>query len=108
MFLYLPITLDFSNMSLYNKHMNDTTMDELEPIPTEKLLAEFSDFTIAELVVEIKELREALELEKKINAAKQFKCEKAELEIEELTTRINNATLALNGDKKAEVETEED
>ena len=108
MFLYLPVTLDFSSMSIYNKHMNDTTTDELQPIATEKLLAEFSDFTIAELVLEIKEGREKLEYEQKLCAAKEFKIQKAGLEIEELTTRINSATLALNGDKKAEVETEED
>jgi len=88
--------------------MNDTTAAELEPISTEKLLAEFSDFTIAELVLEIKEGREKLEHEQKVCAAKEFKLNKAEIEIEELTTRINNATEALHGAEKAEADTEEE
>lgn len=85
--------------------MNDET-DELQPIAAEKLLAEFSDYTIAELVLEIKELRATLEQEKKISAAKQFKCEKAELALEELTTRINTARANLRGDDESPEETE--
>ena len=85
--------------------MNDTTIDELEPVSTEKLLSEFSDFTIAELVLEITELREAVELEKKISAAKQFKCERVEKELEELTTRINTARAHLRGDAETLEET---
>lgn len=81
--------------------MNDTTT-ELEPIPIEKLFAEFSDFTIAELVLEIKEGRKKLEYEQKLCAAKEFKLNKAELEIEKLTTRIDNATEALKDDTIAE------
>lgn len=106
MFLYLPVALDFLNMSLYNKHMNDTTTDQLEPISTEKLLADFSDFTIAELVLEIKEGREKLEYEQKLCAAKEFKVQKLELEVEKLTTRINNATEALSEDVTTVEETE--
>lgn len=78
--------------------MNDTTTEQLEPISTEKLLVEFSDFTIAELVLEITEGREKLDYEKKLCAAKEFKLNKAEIEIEKLTTRINNATEALHED----------
>lgn len=85
--------------------MNDET-DELQPIAAEKLLAEFSDYTIAELVLEIKELRGAIEQEKKISAAKQFKCEKAEEALEELTTRINTARANLRGDTETAEETE--
>lgn len=81
-------------------------MDQLEPVSTDKLVVDFSDYTIAELVLEIKELREALELEKKISAAKQFKCEKAEKELEELTTRINTARAHLRGDVETPEETE--
>ena len=83
-------------MNLYNRHMNDTT-DDLKPVDPAKLLADFSDYTIAELVLEIKELRGALEQEKKVSAAKQFKCEKAEEALEELTTRINTARANLRG-----------
>ena len=108
MFLYLPEKLDFLNMNLYNKHMNDTNAPDLEPVNVEKLFEEFSDTSMAELMLTIKELREQLDHEQKLCAAKEFKLNKAEMEIEELTTRINNATVALNGDKKADIETEED
>jgi len=106
MFLYLPVALDFLNMSLYNKHMNDTTTDELEPISPEKLFTEFSDFSIAELIMEIKEGRDKLEHEIKLCAAKEFKVQKLELEVEKLTTRINNATEALQEDVTTVEETE--
>ena len=85
--------------------MNNTTMD-LEPISTEKLLADFSDFTIGELALEITELREALEKEKKLSAAKEFKIQKVAEELEELTTRINTARDALRGDITVPEETE--
>lgn len=77
--------------------MNDKT-DELEPISTEKLLAEFSDFTIAELVLEIKEGREKLEYEQKLCAAKEFKLQKAEELIVVLEGRINTTITVLSGD----------
>lgn len=85
--------------------MNDTN-DELEPVSADKLLADFSDFTIAELVLEINELREALAQEKKVTAAKQYKCERVEKELEELTTRINTARAHLRGDVETPEETE--
>ena len=84
----------------------NTTSDVLDPVNVEKLIAHFSDYTIAELVLEIKELREALEQEKKLSAAKQFKCERAEKELEELTTRINTARAHLRGDVETPEETE--
>ena len=86
--------------------MNDKTQDTLEPVNVEKLMAHFSDFTIAELVIEISELRTALEQEKKLTAAKQFKCERAEKELEELTTRINTARAHLRGDADTAEDTE--
>jgi hypothetical protein len=104
MFLYLPQTLDFSDMSLYNKHMNDTNAPDLEPVNVEELFAEFSDTSMAELMLTIKELRERIAHEQKLVAAKEFKLNKAESEIEELTTRINNATEALHGADEAETE----
>jgi hypothetical protein len=85
--------------------MNDT-IDDLEPVDAENLLADFSDYTIAELVLEIKELRKSLAHEKKITAVKQFKCERAEKELEELTTRINTARAHLRGDTETPEETE--
>ena len=83
----------------------NTTSDDLEPVNVEELVANFSDYTIAELVLEIKELRAALEQEKKISAAKEFKCKKVEEELKELTTRINTARSHLRGDE-IEEETE--
>jgi len=103
MFLYLPVKLDFSLMKLYNTRMN--TINELEPISPEKLLADFSDYTIAELVMEIKELRNKLEQEKKITTAKEFRLQKTLVELEELTTRINTARANLRGDVKTPEET---
>ncbi len=84
----------------------NTTSDDLEPVNVEKLIADFSDFTVAELVIEITELRTALEQEKKISAAKQYKCERVEKELEELTTRINTARIHLRGDAETPEETE--
>lgn len=86
---------------MYNKHMNDTT-DKLPPVDVVELLNNFSDFTIAELAMEITRLREKLEHEKKLVAAKEFKLQKAEEQIELLTTRINTATAALSGTTKTE------
>jgi len=77
--------------------MNDKS-DDLEPLNVEKLMAQFSDFTIAELVLEIKELREKLEQEKKVCAAKEFKLQKTEEELETLSGRINTSITVLNGD----------
>lgn len=81
-------------------------IDELEPISTEKLLADFSDYTMIELAMEISELRETLVKEKKVSAAKQFKCERVEKELEELTTRINTARAHLRGDTEIPEETQ--
>jgi len=77
--------------------MNDKS-DDLEPLNVEKLMAQFSDFTIAELVLEIKELRETIEQEKKVCAAKEFKLQKAEELIEILEGRINTVTTVLSGE----------
>jgi DNA integrity scanning protein DisA with diadenylate cyclase activity len=84
----------------------NTTSDDLAPVNVEKLMTHFSDYTIAELVIEISELRTALEQEKKLTAAKQFKCERVEKELEELTTRINTARSHLRGDPEPAEEKE--
>lgn len=70
----------------------------LEPVDVEKLLANFSDYTIAELAMEIKQLREELAQEKKITAAKEFKLVKTEEELEKLNGRINTANTVLSGE----------
>jgi len=77
--------------------MNDKS-DDLEPLNVEKLMAQFSDFTIAELVLEIKEGREKLEHEQKVCAAKEFKLQKAEEELETLRGRINTSITVLGGE----------
>ena len=81
--------------------------DQLEPVPVGKLLKEFSDYTLAELVLEIKEGREALEQEKKQHAATTFARAKAETRVEDLEGRINTCLHALNGTTE-ETDTEED
>lgn len=78
--------------------MNTENPDALEPLNVEELMAQFSDFTIAELILEIKELREAIEQEKKVSAAKEFKLQKAEELIEVLEGRINTVTTVLSGE----------
>lgn len=74
--------------------MDDNT---LEPVNIQSLFDEFSDMSMAELMVTIKELRQALEQEKKVHSYAELKLKKAEEQIEILTTRINTATRALNG-----------
>jgi len=78
--------------------MTDQPTDELEPVRTGELLREFSDYTLAELVLEIKEGREALELEKKAHAVATFARGKAEARLEILEGRINTSVTVLNGD----------
>jgi len=84
--------------------MNDNTLENLEPVSVEKLFADFADFTIAELILEIKEGRDALEKEKKAHAVDEFARRKLETECEELKARIQGAELALSGQTE---ETEE-
>ena len=78
---------------------NETKSPEpLEPVNVEKLMANFSDYTIAELVLEIKQLREKVDYEQKVVAAKEFKLSKAEKLIEDLERKINTSITVLNGD----------
>lgn len=75
----------------------DNTLENLEPVSVEKLFVDFADFTIAELILEIKEGRIALEKEKKAHAVDEFARGKLEAECEDLRTRIEGAELALSG-----------
>ena len=79
--------------------MTDHPTDELPPLKIGELLREFADFTIAELVLEIKEGREALETEKKALAANVFARAKSEQELEDLRKRINTSLDVLNGEE---------
>ncbi len=82
-------------MKELEKYMNNQFSENLEPVPIEKLLAEYSDFTIAELILKIKEGEEALEKEKKRHAVDEFARAKAETKCDELSTKIQTAELAL-------------
>lgn len=71
--------------------------NKLEPVNVEALFSEFSDSSLAELMMTIKDLRQSLDHEKKAHSYDELKLKKAEEQIELLTTRINTATHALNG-----------
>lgn len=84
--------------------MTDPLNKPLEPVPVEKLFADFADFTIAELILEIKEGRAALEIEKKALANSDFHRTKAEMECEDLKAKILAAEMALSGTETEEIE----
>ncbi len=71
---------------------------ELEPVDVKELMAEFAEMSFADLVLEVKDLRDALEMEKKAHHASQFHRTKAEEELEKLTGRINSSVAILNGE----------
>ena len=81
---------------------NDKTFDDLAPVSAEKLFMDFADFTIAELILEIKEGRDALEQEKKAHAVDEFARGKLEIKCKDLEARINKAELALSGQEEEE------
>lgn len=85
--------------------MNDHDSGELEPVQVDELLKEFSDHTIAELVLEIKEGQEALEQEKKAHAVDEFARNKLQTECDELNERIRKVELALSGEAEETEET---
>ena len=72
--------------------------DELEPVNIAKALEEFSDHTIAELVLTIKDLRNELEQERKAHSYDERQIILANEEIEKLKGRINSAATILNGE----------
>lgn len=84
------------------KYVNNQLIENLEPVSIEKLLAKYSDYTIAELVLKIKEVEEALEKEKKRHAADEFARAKAETKCVDLSIKIQNAELALSGKEETE------
>lgn len=75
-----------------------TEEHDLEPVDIEKIFLEFSDHSLAELMLTIKDLREQRDHEQKVNAAKEFKLQKAEEELETLRGRINTSTAILQGE----------
>lgn len=89
--------------------MSDQDSGNLEPISAEyaeKLIIEFSDYTIVELVLEIKEGREALEQEKKAHAVDEFARNKLQVKCDDLKERIRKAELSLSGEIEVVEETE--
>ena len=77
--------------------MNDKT-EELEPVDIKALMAEYAEMSFTDLIMEVKELQDRLEAEKKSHAACAFGRKKAEEELEKLTGRINSVTTILNGE----------
>lgn len=80
----------------------DTHTEDLEPIDTEKLFAEFGDSTLVELMLTVQELREALELEKKAHSYDERLLRIAEEELAELKERVSNACKTLQGEPEEE------
>lgn len=70
----------------------------IEPVNLEKLFEEYSDHSVAELMLTIRELKEALEQEKKAHSYDELKLKQAEEKIELLEGRINTAIPVLHGD----------
>lgn len=82
---------------MYNNNMSEHT-DDLPPIEPDKLFLEFSDYSISELILEIKELRDLLAKEKKAHAVDENGRAKAEEQVEILTDRINTAITTLSNE----------
>ena len=95
-FLY---SLDLPMKKLYSKMMNtDTHTEDLEPIDVPKLMAEYAEMSFADLVLEVKDLKDALELEKKAHSYDERLLRIAEEELEKLRGRIAASTTILNGE----------
>jgi len=79
--------------------MSDSThTDELEPVDVKALMAEYAEMSFADLIMELKDLKDALEQEKKSKEAMAFHRNKAEEELETLRGRISAARKIMNGD----------
>ena len=86
--------------NLYNKKMSDNTQntEELEPIDVKALMAEYAEMSFADLVLEMKDAKDALELEKKAHSYDERLLRKAEEELNTLRGRIKAASVIINGD----------
>lgn len=94
-FLY---SLDLPMKNLYSKMMNtDTHTDDLEPIDVKALMAEYAEMSFADLVLEVKDLKNALELEKKAHSYDERLLRIAEEELTTLKGRIEAAGVILAG-----------
>ena len=72
--------------------------DILEPVDLEKLFEEYSDHSVAELMLTIRELKEQLEQEKKAHSFDELRLKQAEEKIEVLEGRIRAAIPVLHGE----------
>ena len=78
--------------------MTDTThTDELEPINVKELMAEYAEMSFADLVLEVKDLKDALEREKTAHSYDERLLRKAEEELITLKGRIEAAGVILAG-----------
>ena len=71
---------------------------ELEPIDVKALMAEYAEMSFADLVLEVKDLKDALEHEKKAHSYDERQLRKTEEELNTLRGRIKASTVILNGD----------
>lgn len=86
--------------NLYNNKMTDNTKhtDELEPIDVKSLMAEYAEMSFADLVLEMKDAKDALAHEKKAHSYDERLLRKAEEELATLRGRIKAAGVILTGE----------
>jgi len=89
--------VDLPMKRLYNRKMTDTQTDELEPIDVKELMAEYAEMSFADLVLVMKDLKDALEHEKKAHSYDERLLRKAEEELNTLRGRIQAASVIMNG-----------
>jgi len=84
---------------LYTRKMTDPThTEELEPIDVTALMAEYAEMSFADLVLEMKDAKDALELEKKAHSYDERLLRIAEEELTTLKGRIQAAGVILAGE----------
>lgn len=95
--------------------MSSNNDQELEPIDVKALMAEYAEMSFADLVLEVKDLKDALEREKTAHSYDERLLRKAEEELNTLRGRIAASTTILSGEadicidcKAVEKHTEED
>jgi hypothetical protein len=84
---------------LYTNKMSDSThTDELEPVDVKALMAEYAEMSFADLIMEVKDLKDALEREKTAHSYDERLLRKADEELNTLRGRIQAASVIMNGD----------
>lgn len=91
-------TLDLPMKRLYTRKMTDGThTEDLEAIDVNTLMAEYAEMSFADLVLEVKDLKDSLEHEKKAHSYDERLLRKAEEELTTLKGRIEAAGVILAG-----------